>query len=40
MYYDNVLLELAGTVIPEPSTLLIWSLGLLGLAAYARRRRK
>jgi hypothetical protein len=26
-------------VIPEPSTFLIWSLGLIGLAAYARRRR-
>jgi T5SS/PEP-CTERM-associated repeat protein len=25
--------------IPEPSTLAIWSLGLVGLAAYARRRR-
>lgn len=28
------------TVIPEPSTLLIWSLGLLGLAWCARRRRR
>ena len=27
-------------VIPEPSTFLIWALGLLGLAWYARRRRK
>jgi len=27
------------TVIPEPSTFLIWSLGLIGLASYARRRR-
>ena len=27
-------------VIPEPSTFLIWSLGLLGLAACARRRKK
>ena len=26
-------------VVPEPSTLVIWALGLLGLAAYARRRR-
>jgi len=25
--------------IPEPSTFLIWALGLLGLAWYARRRR-
>ena len=25
--------------IPEPSTFLIWTLGLLGLAVYARRRR-
>jgi len=29
----------ASTIIPEPSTFLIWSLGLLGLAWYARRRR-
>jgi len=29
----------SAAVIPEPSTFLIWSLGLLGLAAYARRRR-
>ena len=34
---DNLIVE--GHVIPEPSTFLIWSLGLLGLAAYARRRR-
>jgi len=27
------------TVIPEPSTFLIWSLGLLGLAWVGRRRR-
>ena len=27
------------TIIPEPSTLLVWGLGLLGLAWYARRRR-
>ena len=27
-------------VIPEPSTFLIWSLGLLGLAWYRRRRTK
>jgi len=27
-------------VIPEPSTLAIWGLGLLGLAWYARRRRR
>ena len=34
---------IAGVIItqavPEPSTFLIWSLGLLGLAWYARRRR-
>ena len=29
----------AAEVIPEPSTFLIWSLGLLGLAWYGRRRR-
>jgi len=28
-----------GTVIPEPSTSLIWGLGMIGLAWYARRRR-
>ena len=28
-----------GAVIPEPSTFLIWSLALIGLAWYARRRR-
>jgi len=27
------------TAVPEPSTLLSWTLGLIGLAAYARRRR-
>jgi len=27
-------------VIPEPSTLLIWSLGLLGLAWFGRRRTR
>jgi hypothetical protein len=30
---------LAPEIIPEPSTFLIWTLGLLGLAWYARRRR-
>jgi len=29
----------AGPVIPEPSTLVIWGLGLLALAWYARRKR-
>ena len=29
----------APSVIPEPSTCLIWSLGLLGLAWYTGRRR-
>jgi len=29
----------ASAIIPEPSTFLIWSLGLLGLTWYARRRR-
>jgi len=33
---DNISLA---AVVPEPSTFLIWSLGLLGLAWYARRRR-
>jgi len=27
-------------VIPEPSTLLIWALGLLGLIGFARRRKR
>jgi len=27
-------------IIPEPSTLLIWSLSLLGLACYGRRRKR
>jgi MYXO-CTERM domain-containing protein len=27
-------------IIPEPSTFLIWALGLLGLACYGRRRRR
>jgi len=30
----------AGPVIPEPSTLAIWALGLLGLLGCARRKRK
>jgi len=29
----------SGPIVPEPSTFLIWSLGLLGLAWYARSRR-
>jgi len=28
------------TVIPEPSTLVIWALGLLGLGFYGRRRKR
>jgi len=38
---DNVVLDgpVPGGVIPEPSTLVIWGLGLLGLLWYARRRR-
>jgi len=31
--------EVQAVIIPEPSTFLIWSLGLLGLAWRARRRR-
>jgi len=41
--YDNVTLAAvpAGPdVIPEPSALLIWALGLLGLACHGRRRRR
>jgi hypothetical protein len=42
-YFDNLSLigiTAASTVIPEPSTILIWSLGLIGLAAFVRRRTK
>ena len=28
------------SIVPEPSTLLIWSLGLMGLAWYRRRPRR
>jgi len=38
-YFDNFRLEVPGIIIPEPSTFLIWSLGLVGLAWCARRRR-
>ena len=31
--------EIAGPLVPEPATFIIWALGLLELAAYARRRR-
>jgi len=40
---DNLLLEdvtPADTVIPEPSTLVIWALGLLGLLLVGRRRKR
>jgi len=51
-FYDNVGFWITGPgsltvgqasqpdVIPEPSTLVIWALGLLGLAWYAWRKRK
>jgi len=35
---DN--LSVQGVLIPEPSTFLIWSLGLLGLIGWRRRRSK
>ena len=44
--FDNYLIlsgiqsETPTVIIPEPSTFLIWSLGLLGLAWCARRRRR
>ncbi len=31
---------LFGSVIPEPGTFVIWGLGLIGVAAYARKQRK
>jgi len=34
---DNVVLQ--GNVIPEPSTLLMWALGLLGFIGWRRRKR-
>ena len=44
VHANGVTLEVLGggptDVIPEPSTLVIWALGLLALALYARRRRK
>jgi len=37
---DFVVNAAPSTVIPEPSTLAIWALGLLGLGWYGHRRRK
>ena len=39
---DNLLGHptLFGSVIPEPGTFAIWGLGLIGVAAYARKQRK
>ena len=39
-YYplNAIVLEAVGAVIPEPSTLAIWSLGLLGLIGWRRRK--
>jgi MYXO-CTERM domain-containing protein len=42
-WIDGVSIQAVQTgpeIIPEPSTLAIWSLGLLGLAWYGRRRRR
>jgi len=47
-FTENVVIDVDGggvyltglTYVPEPSTLAIWTLGLLGLAFCARRRRK
>jgi len=33
-------IDVLGTVVPEPSTFLIWTLGLLGLIGWRRRRTK
>lgn len=39
-FYDNIDVSIStSTVIPEPSALLLWTLGLLGLGCYAGRRR-
>ncbi len=39
--FDDVrLTALSAVVIPEPSTFLIWALGFMGFACYARRRRR
>jgi hypothetical protein len=36
---DRIFVGSPDIIIPEPSTFLIWSLALIGLAWYARRRR-
>ena len=35
-----VMFDSAENVIPEPSTFLIWTLGLLGLGWFGRRRKR
>jgi len=37
---DNFSMSDDSVIIPEPSTFLIWTLGLLGLAWYGRRRKR
>lgn len=42
MWFDTYTIAataISTALIPEPSTLMIWALGLLGLAWYGRRRK-